>query len=247
MTNNKTWKEVLIVNRGGKIAMNLYSVINSRIMNQQTMVHEYQPGYMLNNMLQLATNFVNLAVAKDFNIRMYVPDDVAIKARIYFSRLSKKSEKEIMSAAESLRPLTTEYTTDDIADDYVAQLQNFYKALKNAGDKIIVSVNKRHELTNKALIVPEDVIVQNGQELVFKNGKTEDGITVRDWANFNGKVVAKVRTVGSFSDVFFSAPNTAEQRNKRDMETQLWKLVPPAEFKLGEVVSTEEMFGASVA
>ena len=164
-------------------------------------------------------DIINLLAERSANYdqmigQLVLPDSVAIKTYQLMGLLAKGH-----SAEESAEMATSEYDTPEHTQAYAA-LAEALEASKEAG--IQLRVTRQSELSGFNIVVPEDITVEEGQMLVFKNGVTEDGIKFENGMEGNYSYPVAVRRDGTF---YARRPETASSRATNALVNKTFNLV----------------------
>lgn len=151
---------------------------------------------------------------ENMTVQLVLPDSVAIKTFQLMGLLAKGN-----SAEESAELATSEYDVEEHTVAYT-RLAEALEASKEAG--IQLRVTRQSELSGFNIVVPEDITVEEGQMLVFKNGVTEDGIKFENGMEGNYSYPVAVHRDGTF---YARRPETASSRATNALVNKTFNLV----------------------
>ena len=215
----KSNRVFVVASRGGKVARFVYDPKNVRT-SKRELVGETN---MASNVAVLQTvNFtLGQLIEKGFTgrISFVVNDDVAIRAFEY--RKAAKAGDDTVAALQK----------EWMDDDYLAAIEEFCGAMEVLSDSIEFNFVKLSNVYNWALsIEKEGFVLEEGMELNFVDGLTEDG-AVKAETILNGKyVVAKHGN----NFVVPRRGNSMDIINLRKVVDHVFTLVPEEEIELGE-------------
>lgn len=162
---------------------------------------------------------VNLFVSRcaeydNMTAQMVLPDSVAIKTYQLMGLLAKDNTPE-----ESAELATSEYDTVEHTVAYT-RLAEALKASKEAG--INLRITRQSELSGFDLVVPEDVVLEEGQMLTFKDGVTPEGVKFANGMKGNYSYPVATRHNG---DLYAKRPESASGRAINALASKTFNLV----------------------
>ena len=162
---------------------------------------------------------VNLLVSRraeydNMTAQMVLPDSVAIKTYQLMGLLAKGNTPE-----ESAELATSEYDTAEHTVAYT-RLAEALEASKEAG--INLRVTRQSELSGFDIVVPEGIVLEEGQVLTFKDGVTPEGVKFANGMKGNYSYPVATRHNG---DLYAKRPETASGRAINTLASKTFNLV----------------------
>lgn len=176
-------------------------------------------------------DIVNLLVSRrgeynEMTGQLILPDSVAIKSYQLMGLLAKGNTPE-----ESAELATSEYDTVEHTVAYT-RLAEALEVSKEAN--IQLRITRQSELSGFDIVVPEDVVVQEGDVLKFVDGVTADGIKFANGMKGSYEYPVAVRHNG---DLYAKRPVTASLKAINALFTKTFNLVREIPNKKVEDVS----------
>ena len=164
-------------------------------------------------------DIINLLAERSANYdqmigQLVLPDSVAIKTYQLMGLLAKGNDAE-----ESAEQATSEYDTPEHTVAYT-RLAEALEASKKAG--INLRITRQSELSGFDLVVPEDVVLEEGQMLTFKDGVTPEGVKFANGMKGNYSYPVATRHNG---DLYAKRPESASSRAVNALATKVFNLV----------------------
>jgi hypothetical protein len=236
MKNN--YRQVILLGRG---TTGCYGEMNPVTFENKANKFAIAEGNYLATMANVTSQLIKKILASGKNAEMYVPESIALKAAQVYGKCGKGQDVDMEIFAAFPSAMNDEKLKNSIIDLCQSVKDCITARIER---KQYVDIKSVSMMGKAELIVPEGVTLQEGQELNFVNGKTEDGITVRGWGEtFNRtKMLVESRTVGN-RKVFYISINSKQKGDilLNAMTKQMWAQCPEvdyaANFKLNIVES----------
>lgn len=227
-TNKKNWMNAKVFARNGKAALVFFnktdSVVKPFTQDAPTQNIAMVAAY---NLMSFA---INEAIKTGENLRIYGPSDCYGLASKTFVELKAGDYDAIQSNVTEFTANREKYTQEE-TDAYIAARQLFVDTLVEAKKQgIVVVVNPLSYYGTHILDVPAGVELKGGEKLIFKNGKTAEGISMKDWTNFSNYVGLEVmKAVSSRTDKVYFYVRTAKSALDKKVDQLLYGACPAAE------------------
>lgn len=150
----------------------------------------------------------------DMTVPFVQPDNIAIKCYQLMGLLAKGHSTE-----ECAQLATSEYDTPEHTQAYTA-LAEALQANKDAN--VSLRIMRQSELSGFDLVVPDDVVLEEGQMLTFKDGVTEDGVKFANNMKGNYTYPVAVRHNGEF---YAKRPETTTNKMINALASKAFNLV----------------------
>lgn len=233
MENKKEYCYVGLVGRNqtGAVAM-----INNENLDYKTQnsIYKFNKANYYECMYILATKIVNTALEKGINMIIYSIDTIIDNSRLFFKEYKKEEPFDYEAFADKCLNYKRKFNGYDeaVLQKEKKALAAYFEALANIRitDTVSIRFEKAKEADQLLLNIPEGVSVNEGEIISFNDGKTNNGISVYGWPNYNRKMArVKVRyESGLHKPIYFIYRNdrTALGRAKSDMLRYLWNICP---------------------
>lgn len=210
-------------------------------------------------MLKYAAHIINSAVNQGLGLNMLAVDNVAMTYR-YYRKVAKDCQHNIdriIAVMTGSRYFQINEDDDEsmivMKEESGKAVAEFIEAMAKADENgVYIEIQKASEFNQLILTVPEGVEVEADQILTFKNGRTEEGITVQGWSTFSrDKAKVNMKSVNGVETFFLykKAQNSLSplEKTQRDALAQQWAECPATEIKvdINDVEEETPMFSLS--
>lgn len=195
-------------------------------------------------MLKYAAHIIDSAVNRGVGLNMLAVDNVAMTYR-YYRKVAKDCQRNVDRVIAVMTGSRYFQINEDDNESMVAMkeesgkaIAEFIEAMAKADELgVYIEIQKASEFNQLILNVPEDVEIEADQILTFKNGRTEDGITVQGWSTFSrDKAKVNMKSVNGINVYFLYKKSqnglSPLEKTQRDALAQQWAECPATEIKV---------------
>lgn len=229
-TERKEWMNAKVFARNGKGSLVFFDKVENNVRPLQMEAPSVNLGMAA--AYKLMAHAVKEAMVSGKNIRLYGPSDCYGLASKTFVDMKEGNYDSVQANVTEFNK-NEKYSAEE-TKAYIAARQLFVDILVEARKAgIAVVVNPLSYYNSHVLEIPAGVTLKGGEKLIFKNGKTANGISLKDWSGFTNYVgLEAIKTVSSRTGKVYFTVRTMKSALDKKVDELLYGACPAAEKEI---------------